>query len=109
MGKVKEFYNQNKKVILLTGCCILGSTIVVGVVKYKLKKRSLVDMKGSNIIMWKSEPDGDKFINLERVKEILDANAETKGSFAIFREGLDPDKYACILLDGNVVVPEVKI
>ena len=47
-------------------------------------------------------------INLERVKELLDLNADNNEMFAIFREGPNPKDYVCIRLSDNVVTEAIE-
>lgn len=106
MGKVKEFYKKHEKgintivsvVVITTGCVLVTK-------HYRSKNKQLVDLKGKSAVMWNQNQDGE-IINLDRVKEILDLNADTMGAFAIFREGPRPDQYICIVLDGDVKYTE---
>lgn len=60
-----------------------------------------LNLEGKAIISW---TPNDSVMNLERVKEILDLNANNSSSFAIFRKGPRPEDYVCILLSDDVVV-----
>jgi len=99
MKRVKEFCKNHKKELVVIGGVIVGA--VVGAIIYKHLGTKSVDYAGKNVISW---TPGNTFINLERVKEILDLNANNSEMFAIFREGPDPNAYACVLLSENVVV-----
>lgn len=90
--KLKKVWKEHKKKILITG----GVTIL-SIGTYLLFKRKIVDLSDECIIHWK--PEKDKFINLEKVKEILDRNKDNTVKYAIFREGVNPDEYTIINLD----------
>lgn len=100
MKSIKTFCKENKNKIIFVGV-MLGSA-VIGALAYKQTKVKEVSdpYAGQNVISWTPE---DKFMNLERVKEILDLNANNTEQFAIFREGTELDSYGCVLLSGNVI------
>ena len=60
-------------------------------------------MRGLKYIAWAPQPEKGT-MTLERVKEILDLNANNAAKFAIFREGLDPNAFACIKFDSNLII-----
>lgn len=92
----KMFWKKYKKGI------IWGAVVGVSVSTVYLLVRNpkVCDLVGKNIISWKP---GDTSMTLERVKEILELNKDNAGQFAIFREGPDPLKYVCIVLNDAVV------
>ena len=96
---VKEFWRKNKKRIF-----IIGGTIVVGTVVFLISKESVhwLNTKGKKGILWKDEDNS--FMDIERVKAVLDANKDNSSRFAIFREGPNPNEYVTILLSDDVVV-----
>lgn len=102
MEKLKEFCKKHKKKLFIGSCIISG--VVVGIVidRRLLKNKRLIDITGKAAITWTPRHNG--FMDLNRVREILDFNAGNSSSFAIFREGPDPDKYVCILLSKDVIL-----
>jgi preprotein translocase subunit SecF len=96
---VKEFWRKHKKRIF-----IVGGTIVVGTVVFLITKDSKykLNFKDKKVIWWKDEDNS--FMDIERVKAILDANKDNSSSFAIFREGPNPNEYVTILLSDDVVL-----
>jgi hypothetical protein len=100
MNKIKKFWNDHKVIIY-----VIGGTIVVATLAYFLlkKKYPMVDLTGKNVICWK--PENDKCMNLEKVKEFLDANKDSSAQLAIFREGPNPDEYIGIVMDDNFIIP----
>lgn len=106
MSKIKEFYKKHEKDINTIGSVVAITVGFMLVTKhYKNKNKKLVDLKGRSAIMWNKNQDGE-IINIDRVKEILDLNADTTGAFAIFREGPRPDQYICLVLDSDVKYTE---
>lgn len=97
--KVKEFWRKHK-----TKICVVGGTIVVGTVIFLITKDSKykLDLKGKKAITWKDEDNG--FMDIERVKAILDANKDNSSRFAIFREGPNPNEYVAIMMSDDVVM-----
>lgn len=93
---LKEFWKKHKHKLLAGGLIIGGIAVIVAVIKGKSAK-NVVDLTGKSIIYW--DPQSKDFMNLERVKEILDLNATNSSGFAIFREGSNPNEYICILTD----------
>ena len=98
--KVKEFWRKHK-----TRICIIGGIIVVGTVVFLITKDSKykLNTKGKKGILWNDVDNG--FMDIERVKELLEANKDNSSSFAIFREGPNPTEYAAVLLSDDVVIP----
>lgn len=100
MKSVKEFYKKYREPILITGCVVCTAVAAVILTKaHVIGKIERLD-RGKSILKWRSPGE---FMNLERVKEILDLNANNTEKFAIFREGPNPEDYICILVDKNVV------
>ena len=97
---------DHQKEIVITGCVVAG--IITGVIIRKRFDKKWVDFakgfNGKSMISWTWK---NSFIDLERVKEILDANVNNSESFAIFREGPDPNAYVCVLLSDDVIIPEI--
>ncbi len=105
---IKEFWNEHKKGLLI-GAAVAGgvvaSAILIrkGVAKNVLEK---IGAEGTNrLIAWNSLED-EKLVNLERVKEILDLNANNSAAFAIFREGPNPEGYGLIALSKGLIMHE---
>lgn len=92
--KAKEFYRRHKKLILIG----TGAIIVIGVVVLFTKNKTVLERTGKAIISWTPTDDS---ISLERVKEVLDLNAKNLSQYAIFREGVDPSKYVCVVLSDS--------
>lgn len=99
MEKIKNFWNEHKVQI-----CVIGGVIVVGTVIYLVTKNSKykLDTKGKKVIWWKDIDNG--FMDIERVKDILDANNDNSSAFAIFREGPNPAEYSVIMLSDDVII-----
>jgi type VI protein secretion system component VasK len=102
MGKIKEFCKNHKKGLIVVGCLAGGAILGVLAVKYMHNKNYIDSLTDKAMITWKPEPD--KLMGLERVKQILDLNAENASQFAIFREGPNLDAYACIALSNDVIL-----
>ena len=100
MNKIKEFYTKHKKVIIRGVIVVVGIGVSAIVLK-KMPKKQMLDVTDKASITWK--PDGKTF-NLEEVKKCLDANAESSAMYAIFREGVKPDEYVMIALNGTEVL-----
>ena len=98
MKNIKQIWKDHKTELAIAGCMV-GAVIGL-IVLHKVGTKKVVDCTGKNVISWKPEA---KSISLERVKEILDLNANSTAQFAIFREGLDPKAYECILLNDEVI------
>jgi len=101
MKNIKTLYKDHKQKIIL-GSKIVG-VAVIGAIAYTLgSKRKVEDLhEGKDMLWWTPT---NNFINLEKVKEVLDLNANNSESFAIFRNGeLEIDRYACILISDNVI------
>jgi hypothetical protein len=99
MSNVKEFCKKHKKGIILTG--VVAGVVIGAIAKTKFNKR-FIDVAGKNWITWKSGNTG--YMDLERVKEILDLNANNSEPFAIFRAPSGPTDYTCIQLSENLVL-----
>ena len=105
MGKLKEFWNQNKEVVIASS--IVVGSIAIGVflsrsAKIRADKMTEVQLRS---LVWAPVEGPSKYFNLEEVKTVLDANAENNSLYAIFREGISPDKYEIINLAGEFVKP----
>jgi hypothetical protein len=104
--KGKTFVEDHKKEIFFVGCAISGLVIGVALRKHIKTNRFLVNLgkgiAGKEVISW--IPNGYGDMDLEGVKALLDANANNSEMFAIFREGLNPNIYSCIQLNGSKVV-----
>lgn len=100
----RSFVKDHKKEILFAGC--ITGAVVAGVLIGKRIDKKWIDLgkkcAGKHVIGWVPI---DSFMNLERVKEILDANMNNPEPFAIFKEGPNPDGYICIMLSDNVIIP----
>ncbi|MDD3288424.1 MAG: hypothetical protein PHX43_05395 [Alphaproteobacteria bacterium] len=96
MGKLKEFWKKHQVEVIVTA----GVGAIIGVTYLFVRGNpNLYDMTGKSFISW---TPGNKFMSLERVLEILELNKNSAGQFAIFREGTDPSKYVCIILNDAV-------
>lgn len=97
--KVKEFWRKHK-----TKICVIGGATIVGTVVFLITKDSkyMLNAKGKKAIIWDDINNG--FMDIERVKAILDANKDNSSKFAIFREGPNPNEYVTILLSDDVVL-----
>ena len=100
MNKIKEFYTKHKKVIIRGVIDVVGIGVSAIVLK-KMPKKHMLNVTGKESITWKD--NGDVW-NLEEVKQCLDANAESSAMYAIFREGVKPDEYVIIALNGTEVL-----
>ena len=105
MGKLKEFWNQNKEVVIASS--IVVGSIAIGVflsrsAKIRANKMTEIQLRS---LVWAPVEGPSKYFNLEEVKTVLDANAENNSLYAIFREGISPDKYEIINLAGEFVKP----
>lgn len=97
MKKLKEIWKDHKKdILIIAGGTLLGTGIVLGG-KYLIDHGYCVNMAGKDVISWTPNPNAGS-MNLERVKEILDLNADNASQYAIFREGPNPNEYVCIIL-----------
>lgn len=105
MGKLKEFWNQNKEVVIASS--IVVGSIAIGVFlsrSAKIRADKMTDIQLRSLV-WAPVEGPSKYFNLEEVKTVLDANAENNSLYAIFREGISPDKYEIINLAGEFVKP----
>ena len=96
--KVKEFWRKHKKKI-----CVIGGTVVIGTAIAIITKDSkyMVNLKNKNAIVWGDNDSG--FMDIEGVKELLDANKDNCSRFAIFREGPEPDQYVALIMSDGVI------
>ena len=97
MSKIKEFYKKHKEAIIVGGIAVVSFGVTVMVLK-QMPKKQIDKYAGKSVISWK--PNG-KIFNLEEVKQVLDANAESSAMYAIFREGVKPDEYTLIRLNDS--------
>lgn len=104
MNKLKTFYKNNKQKIII-GSYVVGGSII-GMLTYKLVRLSKVEdpYEGKDVISWTQT---NNFINIDKVKEILDLNASNSESFAIFRDGSNSEDYTCLLISNNVVTEKL--
>lgn len=106
LKKGKAFLKDHRKEIIVVSCIAGG--IIIGAVANQLANKKLLELGkmyvGKYTISW---VPGEGFMSLERVKSILDANADNSSSFAIFREGLNPKDYTVISIGDGVVIPPV--
>jgi hypothetical protein len=104
MKNIKEIWRDHKLGIVagigIATSVVIGIIAVAIISKQEYNNETKRLTEGKNVISW---TPNNKFMNLERVKEILDLNADNASQFAIFREGPDPNAYACILLSDDVV------
>lgn len=99
MNKFKTFCKEHEKEIYFIGGVTIA--VVVGTILIKRSGRTMIDITGKQAITW---PNEDKtFMNLERVKEILELNKNNSSKFAIFREGSDPEKYVAIVMSDGFI------
>lgn len=83
---IKQKVKDNKKIFIVGGVIVTAAVAVVLTRKIIIKNNFLIDRNLADIaVAWKKNPD--KNINLEKVKAILDLNAESTEKFAIFRDG----------------------
>jgi preprotein translocase subunit SecF len=99
--KTVEFCKKYKKELVLTGL-VIGGAVIGALITKRLVTKNLIDLKGKSMISWTDNDNG--FMNLEKVKEILDANANNSEAYAIFREGPSPDEYIAIAI-GKPIKP----
>ena len=98
MKNIKQIWKDHKTELAIAGCMV-GAVIGL-IVLHKVGTKKVVDCTGKNVISWKPE---NNFMNLERVKTLLDLNANNAESFAIFREGPNPMDYVFITLSDKVI------
>lgn len=105
--KVIKFCKDHKTELIIGG--VLVGTFALGyltkgkIVNIKNSKKMLFDLKGKKALIW----EGDNgFMNLEKVKAILDANINNAEPFAIFREGPNPNDFICLTLGSDIVIPQ---
>ena len=100
MKKLKDFWEESKAKILIVG----GGVVVITTAVLLHQKGGVKLPKNATRISW-GPTKYDGTMNLERVKEILEANKDNSSMFAIFREGPNLNEYVTILLDDTVVIP----
>lgn len=98
--KIKEFWKNNKKLLMV------GGTIVVGTAVFLITKDKgfKFEAKEKSSTWWTGDDNGIP-LNIEKVKDFLELNKDSSSRYAIFREGPDPNKYVIILLSDDVVLP----
>ena len=96
--KIKKVWSEHKTEI------IVGAVVVGGVICAIVAKKHIVNFKGMKVIGWDPNQKDAGLMTLEEIKRILDLNANNTASFAIFREGLDPNAFACIKFDSNLII-----
>lgn len=106
--KIEKVWAEHK-VAISAGLVIGGAVILtIAMKKYKVQVKddilNTMHLKGKSWISWDPTKKA-KFLTIEEVKKILDANEQTEAAFAIFREGLDNMDYVCIGLDEKLVWP----
>jgi len=100
MSNFKEFWKKHKTKVLVVGGVIVGGTIIFLATKKIAKQYLLTDLKDYDVIRWKG---GSGDFTYEKVLEILEKNKNNNSSFAIFREGPNPDAFTAIKLSDDVV------
>ena len=92
--KIKKVWSEHKTEIIIGAIVVGGVVTIIASGKWKLiNSKNLVDYTGKKVISWKP---GNGVVNLEEVKEILEANMTTSTPFAIFREGPNPADFVYI-------------
>jgi hypothetical protein len=101
MKNIKEFCKEHKNKIVFVGCMI-GSAVIGALVYRQLNpvEETVDPYEDKYVLSWIPT---EKFINLERAKEILDLNANNNETLAIFKEGVNADDYTCVLFSDNVI------
>lgn len=99
MNKLKKFWNDHKAVI-----CIVGTTIVIGTAAALILKKYgnrfiPLDCTG---VHWK---DPGTRMNLEKVKEVLEANKEIASRFVIVKDGKHANQYLTVISSDNFIRP----
>ncbi len=103
MKKIKEFCKENKKEIIITTC-----TIGLAIIGVNIITKKNINTDNGNLAGIFYNPNNDKIIGLEEVKEILERNANNSTKYAIFREGGNPNDYMCIELGKHQIDACVK-
>lgn len=109
---MKEFLKKHKQKLIISGGIVgiaVGGIILGKHLKNVISKEAVEEfLKGKNVITW--NPRSGSFMKLERVKQILEANAGQDVSFAIVKEnGALTDAYSFIVFDDKVIFPAVEI
>lgn len=97
---IKDFYKKHKAVIV-GGVVVAVSCGVAIILTKKIALKHTVNIKGKDAITWKP---GNRFSDLEEVKRTLDANVESSAVYAILREGINPNEYTIIQLNGTKIL-----
>lgn len=97
MEKVKEFYEKNKKEIIIGGL-IVGAVIATALITKHFATKGLINLTGKQSVIWDNNPKLG-FMKLDMAKETLEANATTSAKYALVRLTNEPDAYQCIVLD----------
>ena len=109
MKNIKQIWNDHKLGIVagigIVTSVIIGIIAVAVISKQEYNNETKRLTEGKNVISW--EPN-DNVIDLERVKELLDLNADNNETFAIFREGPNPKDYVYLTLSDNVVTEAIE-
>jgi len=100
MSKLKNFWEENKKKILVTGGIIIGGTVIFLATKKFSKQYLLTNLKDYSIIRWKG---GNGDFTYEKVLDLLEKNKSNGSSFAIFRDGPNPDIFTAIKFGDGVI------
>lgn len=106
--KIEKIW-EDHKVAISAGLVIGGAVVLtIAMKKYKLQVKddilSSMHLKGKSWISWDPTKKA-KFLTIEEVKKILDANETTEAAYALFREGPTNMDYVCIALDDKLVWP----
>lgn len=105
LEKVKKFVKDHEKEIKIAGYVAGGIIVGIFVVKYANKKGAKKFFEDHQCIAWPKNPDVAK-ANLDQVKELLELNTNNAASFAIFREGPNPNEFECVRLTQDLILPE---
>lgn len=101
MKKLKEFWDEHKVEIILVG----GVALVAGamIAKHQFGKH-FMNITGKRVISWRHDPKVG-YMTLERVKEILDLNANNPNAcFAMVKEPFTTNEYTAIWLNNSKII-----
>ena len=106
--KIKQVW-EDHKVAISAGLVIGGAVVLtIAMKKYKLQMKddilSSMRLKGKSWISWDPTKKA-KFLTIEEVKKLLEANEQSEAAYAIFRESPKTMDYVCIALDDKLVWP----
>ena len=107
LEKGKKYVKKHKTELIIGGCIAIAGVLVGMKFHGALNGRVIAigeSLRGKEWISW---TPGAGSRTLDSVKEILDLNADNNAMYAIFREGLEPDSYICILMDDKFVIPDL--